>query len=223
MCSPRPYPTHPFLDSSSPGSCLALQIGLTCQHSGIPLRTTSPCVIWFLVLLPLHFCPNLCLFLSHWHLSHHSVITDFFLSPPPGDHVMVIVGTSQHWREPDREALHWIVHSLRAGPHGHLSTSSIQHMACKQLVLNKCGICMNASGRGNWSQATGHIFGDLIFECQPTPQPQQRQILNPRSKARNWTCILMDTSWVHYPWVTMGSPNWNIVDIQYYVSFRCTA
>ena len=35
----------------------------------------------------------------------------------------------------------------------------------------------------------------------------QRQILNPLSKARDWTHILMDTSGVHYHWSPMGTLN----------------
>ena len=34
---------------------------------------------------------------------------------------------------------------------------------------------------------------------------RQRWILNPLSKARDWTCILLDTSWVCYHWVTTGT------------------
>ena len=34
----------------------------------------------------------------------------------------------------------------------------------------------------------------------------QRQILNPLSEARDWTCILIDTSWVCFCWATMGIP-----------------
>ena len=56
--------------------------------------------------------------------------------------------------------------------------------------------------------------------CRPVPQPQdtgsephlwptlqQRQILNPLSEARDWTCVLMETSLVHYCWATMGTPH----------------
>ena len=43
--------------------------------------------------------------------------------------------------------------------------------------------------------------------CQPMPQSQQRQILNPPSEARDQTRILMVTSWVHYHWATMGTPH----------------
>ena len=35
----------------------------------------------------------------------------------------------------------------------------------------------------------------------------QCQILNPLSKARVWTRILMDGSWVHYHWATRGNPH----------------
>ena len=35
---------------------------------------------------------------------------------------------------------------------------------------------------------------------------QQHQILNPLSKARNRTRVLMDTSQVHYLWATVGTP-----------------
>ena len=34
----------------------------------------------------------------------------------------------------------------------------------------------------------------------------QHQILNLLSKARDWTHILMDISWVHYFWATVGTP-----------------
>ena len=37
---------------------------------------------------------------------------------------------------------------------------------------------------------------ELELQLQPTPQPRQCQILNPLSKARDPTHILMDTSWV---------------------------
>ena len=33
----------------------------------------------------------------------------------------------------------------------------------------------------------------------PIPQPQQHQILNPLIKARDRTCIFMDTSQIHFP------------------------
>ena len=41
--------------------------------------------------------------------------------------------------------------------------------------------------------------------CDLHHSSQQCQILSPQSEARDWTCILMDTSRVHY-WVTMGIP-----------------
>ena len=63
--------------------------------------------------------------------------------------------------------------------------------------------------------------GQISFSCQPMPQSQQHQIwdvcnlhrnskqcqiLNPVSGARDWTCVLMDTNYIHYHWATMGTP-----------------
>ena len=45
----------------------------------------------------------------------------------------------------------------------------------------------------------------------------QCQILNPLSKGRDQTRILMDTSRVRFRW-----PQWELPDLQYYISFRCT-
>ena len=43
--------------------------------------------------------------------------------------------------------------------------------------------------------------------CDLHHSSQQRRILNPLSKTRDWTCILMDTSQVHYRWATTETPN----------------
>ena len=40
----------------------------------------------------------------------------------------------------------------------------------------------------------------------PTPQPQQCQLLNPLSEARDRTCILMDTNQIRFHCATMGTP-----------------
>ena len=42
--------------------------------------------------------------------------------------------------------------------------------------------------------------------CDLDHSSQQHWILNPLRKARDWTCILIDTSQVHYPWATTGTP-----------------
>ena len=41
---------------------------------------------------------------------------------------------------------------------------------------------------------------------EPHHSPQQHKILNPLSKARNWTCIFMDVSQIHFHWATVGTP-----------------
>ena len=47
---------------------------------------------------------------------------------------------------------------------------------------------------------------DLSRVCNLHHSSQQNQILNPRSKARDWTRVLMDPSQVCYCWVTTGTP-----------------
>ena len=42
--------------------------------------------------------------------------------------------------------------------------------------------------------------------CHLHHSSQQCQIFHPLSETRGWTHILMDTSWVYYPWATMGTP-----------------
>ena len=52
---------------------------------------------------------------------------------------------------------------------------------------------------GTATQDPSHI-------CNPYHASQQYWILNPLSKARDWTRIFMDTSQVHYHWPTVGTP-----------------
>ena len=42
---------------------------------------------------------------------------------------------------------------------------------------------------------------------------RQHRILDPLSKARDWTRVLMDTSWVRYCWATMGTARTVILDV----------
>ena len=50
-------------------------------------------------------------------------------------------------------------------------------------------------------QDLSHVF-DLNYRSQ------QHWILNPLSKARDWTHILMDTSRTHFRWATTGTPTY---------------
>ena len=45
---------------------------------------------------------------------------------------------------------------------------------------------------------------DLSCACNLHCSSRQHQILNPLSEARDWTCILMDTRWVHFHWDMTG-------------------
>ena len=47
---------------------------------------------------------------------------------------------------------------------------------------------------------------DPSLVCNLHCSSQQRRILNPLNEARDQTRVLMDTSWVHYCWATMGTP-----------------
>ena len=53
--------------------------------------------------------------------------------------------------------------------------------------------------------ATVTATQDLSHACN-LHSSRPRQILNPLSKARDWTHSLMDTSWVHYCWATTETP-----------------
>ena len=45
---------------------------------------------------------------------------------------------------------------------------------------------------------TATVMQDLSHVCDLNQSSQQRQILNPLSKARDRTCILMDTSQINF-------------------------
>ena len=55
------------------------------------------------------------------------------------------------------------------------------------------------------ASATATATWDPSHICDAHHSSQQRQILNPLSKTRDWTLILVDTSRVHYCWTTMGT------------------
>ena len=63
---------------------------------------------------------------------------------------------------------------------------------------------------GIWAAAAGHSHTHSNARSEPClwPKPQlaAMQILNPLSKARDWTCILMETSRFHYNWAKIGTP-----------------
>ena len=56
-----------------------------------------------------------------------------------------------------------------------------------------------------WTRDPSHI-------CNLYHSSEQHQILNPLSRARDWTSILMDTSWVRYHWATMGTPRFCVAE-----------
>ena len=57
--------------------------------------------------------------------------------------------------------------------------------------------------------ATGTAKGDLSHICNLDHSSWQCQILNPLSKARDWTQVLVDTGGDHYRWAMKGIP-WQV-------------
>ena len=61
-------------------------------------------------------------------------------------------------------------------------------------------------GRTGATATTATATPDLSCVYDLHHSSWQHRILNPLSKARDQTCILMDTSQVHYRWARMGTP-----------------
>ena len=55
-----------------------------------------------------------------------------------------------------------------------------------------------------YATATAVLYPSHVCDLNRTSQ--QHWILNPLNKAKDLTCVLMDTSQVHYHWATMGTP-----------------
>ena len=53
---------------------------------------------------------------------------------------------------------------------------------------------------------TARATQNLSQICVLYHSSQQSRTLNPRSRARNQTCVLMDPSQIHFHWATMGTP-----------------
>ena len=53
--------------------------------------------------------------------------------------------------------------------------------------------------------ATATAMPDPSHICDPHRSSQQPWILKPLSEARDRTCVLMDTSQIHFHWATMGT------------------
>ena len=53
--------------------------------------------------------------------------------------------------------------------------------------------------------------------CDLHHSSRQCWIFNPLSEARDWTHVLMDTSWVCYRWAMTGTPKWD-----FYAEFKMT-
>ena len=59
---------------------------------------------------------------------------------------------------------------------------------------------------------TATAMPDPSHISEPHLSSWQRQILNPLSNARDWTCIIMVPSWIHFRWAMTGTPNPRILN-----------
>ena len=57
---------------------------------------------------------------------------------------------------------------------------------------------------------TATAMQDPSCVCDLYHSSWQRRTLNPLSEARDWTCILMVTSRIHFPCTTMGTPKFHL-------------
>ena len=60
---------------------------------------------------------------------------------------------------------------------------------------------------------------DLSHVCNLYYSSQQRQILNPLNKARDWTCKLMVLRCIRFCHATMGTPSWWIIKANFFFLF----
>ena len=83
---------------------------------------------------------------------------------------------------------------------------SLSHWSTRELVKGSFFVCLFVLPFSATPKAYG-VGSNRTYSCRPTPQPQQRQILNPPSEARDWTCNLMVPSWTRFCYNTMGTPS----------------
>ena len=68
------------------------------------------------------------------------------------------------------------------------------------------------------AHATATAMRDPRCACDLHHSSRQRRILNPLSKVRDRTCVLMDASWIHFRWATMGNLE-GLANLEVVISF----
>ena len=102
---------------------------------------------------------------------------------------------------------HWATRELQKAPS---SSSSFFYFFC---LFRATPAAYGGSQARGWigAVATGlhhtEIIQDLSHVCDLHHSSWQCQIHDPLSEARTWTCILMDTSQIHFRWAMKGTPS----------------
>ena len=92
------------------------------------------------------------------------------------------------------------------------SVPHLQHMEIPGLGV-ELELQLPATATATWNQSC---------VCDLQHSLCQHQILNPLSKAKDGTCILMVISWIPYYWATTGTPRWHYFVLFYgWVIFHC--
>ena len=99
-----------------------------------------------------------------------------------------------------------------------ISWMNLLHCFCLCLLLFFFGVILATSTAYGSSKARdwigaiatslhhSHTMPDLSHIGDLHHSSRQCQIVNLLNKARDWTHVLMDTSWVNYYWAIMGTP-----------------
>ena len=153
---------------------------------------------WAVYLWPMYFYECIFqLFKVYWKSITGEILTSMKSDDTSNLHCPKITGAQQTYDQDHGAVL--FVSSYRPfylffcflGPH-------LWHMEAPRLGVKLGYSC--------WPTPTATAMPDLSHIFDLHHSSLKCSILNPLSKARDWTCILMDTSWICFHCTTMGTP-----------------
>ena len=139
-----------------------------------------------------------------------------WMTPSNGFWNEVWLFTKLPWKQKALSASPEAAGGIREEGHSSLGTERPKIRVMETARLFVCLIVFRATPEANGgSQARGRIGAVAAGLCHShsntrskwpqRPTLQQCQILNPLSGTRDWTHVLMNTSWVCYHWTTAGT------------------